>query len=401
MGLLNILLTALIVISAFPLFFALRKGVRNINWIEFYSVGKDAGFSFREINLLRKTAVINRHQKPSSLFWSLDILDKSIAGIHKKKDAESDPDEIEYLDFLLRKIYSYRKKIEFQKPRYKRGLENTWEIPLNQVLKLKVDMIGVFECSVIENNRQYLLVTYPKGPPLPVGFSWRDRTLNVYFWKKEDAGYFFQARILEGYPDRDFKTLRMTHSDVVLRSQKRKSVRTPCDIPAQLYPVRSVHTATIVPEKKTGLRCVLKDLSEDGASLLIGGKGEKNMSLKLQFELYGKPVIIRGVVRTIDYDGEKNISRLHIQAVEPDEESKYQILSFVYNIYRDERKPDVSVEPEEMMDIEEAEEIIDENTDSGGDENSRSVDSPASAQDSLETLEVIEDDLPVFDSESE
>ena len=86
----------------------------------------------------------------------------------------------------------------------------------------------------------------------------------------------------------------MTQSDVVLRSQKRRSVRTACEIPAQLYPVRSVHTATIIPETKPGLRCLLQDLSEDGASLLIGGKGEKSMSLKLQFELYGKMVIMRG-----------------------------------------------------------------------------------------------------------
>ena len=85
MSILNILLTVLIVVSAIPLIFSLRKGFRSINWIEFYSTGKDAGFSFKEIGLLRKTAVINRHQKPSSLFWSLDVLDKSIAGIHKKK----------------------------------------------------------------------------------------------------------------------------------------------------------------------------------------------------------------------------------------------------------------------------------------------------------------------------
>ncbi|OQY35451.1 MAG: hypothetical protein B6241_00685 [Spirochaetaceae bacterium 4572_59] len=379
MSVLHLLITLLIVVSAIPLLFSLRNGFKNINWIEFYSVGKDAGFSFKEIGLLKKAAVINRHQKPSSLFWSLDVLDKSIAGIHKKKDAEKDPEEKKYLDYLLKKIYSYRKKIEFQKPRYNRGLETTGEIPLNQLLKLKVDMVGVYECSVIENSRHYLLLTYPKGPPLPVGFSWRDRILNVYFWKKEDAGYFFQGRIMDGYPDRNFKTLRMTHSNVVLRSQKRRSVRTACEIPAQLYPVRSVHTATIIPESKPGLRCILQDLSEDGASLLIGGRGEKNMSLKLQFELYGKTTILRGMVRTIDYDSEKNISCLHIQAVEPDEESKYMILSFVYNIFRDDKKSVLPSGPEPVL----AEEAV------------RSEDSD------LETLEVIEEELPLFGSDEE
>ncbi len=393
MSILNILLIVFIVVSGIPLFFAARKGVRNINWVEFYSMGKDAGFSFKEIGLLRKAAVINKHQKPSSLFWSLDVLDKAIAGIHKKKDAETDALEKEYLEYLLKKIYNYRKKVEFQKPRYNRGLDNTWEIPLNQVLKLKVEMVGVYECSVIENNKNYLLVTYPKGPPLPVGFSWRDRTLNVYFWKKEDAGYFFQAKILEGYPDRNFKTLRMTHSDVVLRSQKRKSVRTPCEIPAQLYPVRSVHTATIIPEKKPGLRCILKDISEDGASVLIGGKGEKNLSLKIQFELYGKPVIMRGVVRTIDYDSAKNLSILHIQAVEPDEESRYLILSFVYNIFRDDKKTTLEEEPAVLV-----EEPLEETSEGPAEKDGSAEDSDL---ENLETLEALEEDLPVFGSEND
>ncbi len=393
MSIFSVLLIVFILISAVPLFLALRNGFRNFNWVEFYSMGKDAGFSFKEISLLRKTAVINKHQKPSSLFWSLDVLDKAIAGIHKKKDAESDAMEKEYLEYLLKKIYNYRKKVEFQKPRYNRGLDNTWEIPLNQVLKLKVEMVGVYECSVIENNRTYLLVTYPKGPPLPVGFSWRDRTLNVYFWKKEDAGYFFQAKILEGYPDRDFKTLRMTHSDVVLRSQKRKSVRTPCEIPAQLYPVRSVHTATIIPESKPGLRCILKDISEDGASVLIGGRGEKNMSLKIQFTLYDKPVVMRGVVRTIDYDGSKNLSLLHIQAVEPDEESRYLILSLVYNIFRDDKKNTEAGETAVL-----AEEPI---SGTSADADSSSEQQEGEDPENLETLEALEEDLPFFESDNE
>ena len=110
MSVLYILLILLIVISTIPLLFTLKRGFRNINWVEFYSMGKDAGFSFKEIGLLKKTAVVNRHQKPSSLFWSLDVLDKSIAGIHKRRDNEKDPEEREYLDYLLKKIYAYRKK---------------------------------------------------------------------------------------------------------------------------------------------------------------------------------------------------------------------------------------------------------------------------------------------------
>jgi len=390
MSILYTILTLFIIASAIPLFLGLRKGLSRVNWVEFYSMGKDAGFSFKEINLLRKVAVVNKHEKPSALFWSVDVLDKSLAGIHSLIDKEKDSDERDYLEYLLKKLYTYRKSVEFQKPRYNRGIETTYDISINQIVKLKVDMMGIYECSVLENNRNYLLVTYPKGPPLPVGFSWRDRTLNVYFWRREDAGYFFQSRIMEGYPDREFKTLRMSHSEVVLRSQKRRSVRTSCKMSAQLYPLKSLRSSTQLPESKPGLRCVVQDISEDGAAVKIGGMGKVNMCCKLQMDLFGKIAVLRGVVRTIDYDSKTNISVLHLQAEEPDEQSRYLILAFVYDIYRNEQSMTASsvasVPPEESP------------ADPDDDENSPGKDEDGQGPaDDLEALESVEEELPSFD----
>ena len=392
MSILYSLLTLLIIISSVPLFLAVRKGLSSVDWVEFYSMGKDAGFSLREINLLRKVAVVNKHQKPSSLFWSIDVLDKSLAGIHTQIESEPDPEYRDYLEYLLKKLYSYRKSVEFQKPRYNRGIDSTFDISINQVVKLKVDGLGIYECSVLENNRNYILVTYPKGPPVPVGFSWRDRTLNVYFWRREDAGYFFQSRIMEGYPDREFKTLRMSHSDVVLRSQKRRSVRTSCKLVAQLYPLKSLKTSSQQPESRPGLRCVVQDISEDGAAVLIGGKGKVNLTCKLQMELFGRIAVLRGIVRTIDYDSERNLSVLHIQAEDPDEQSRYLILAFVYDIYRGEQKQNetASVASDGMVDnaIPSAEEVFGEPGSSAGN---------LPEEEELEALEAVDEDLPRFD----
>jgi len=390
MSILYTLLTLLIIASTVPLFLGLRKGLGSVNWVEFFSIGKDAGFSFKEINLLKKVAVINKHQKPSSLFWSVDVLDKSLAGIHKLIEKEKDIEEREYLEYLLKKLYAYRKSVEFQKPRYNRGIESTLDISINQIVKLKVDMVGIYECSVLENNRNYILVTYPKGPPLPGGFSWRDRTLNVYFWRREDAGYFFQSRIMEGYPDREFKTLRMSHSDVVLRSQKRRSVRTSCKLSAQFYPLKSLKSSSQLPESKPGLRCVVQDLSEDGAAVKIGGMGKVNMCCKLQLDLFGKIAVLRGVVRTIDYDSDKNISVLHLQAEDPDEQSRYLILAFVYDIYRNEPVPATPVQQTPFAEQKGADQ-------DKPDEQPKDRDSEN--PEDLEALEVVEEELPSFDYE--
>jgi hypothetical protein len=181
----------------------------------------------------------------------------------------------------------------------------------------------------------------------------------------------------------------MSHSEVVLRSQKRKSVRTSCKLSAQLYPVKSLKTSNQLPESQPGLRCILQDISEDGAAIMIGGQGKINMCCKLQMELFGKVAVMRGVVRTIDYDRDKNLSVLHIQAEDPDEQSRYLILAFVYDIYRNEQMDDSTVnqnpetfDPGPLNDVPL--------------EESSSVEGSNQDED-LESLETVDEELPSFD----
>ncbi len=402
---LYILFIILLFILVIPLIMVLGKGLKQINLVEFYSMGKDAGFSFREIHLLRKVAEINQNIKASSLFWSVDALDQSLAGIHKMLDKEKDEDEQEYLRFLLKKMYVYRKKVELEKPKYSKGIESSRDIGVDQLLKLKVEGLGVYESTVVENNKHYLLISYPKGPPLPPGFSWRQLNLNIYFWREDDAGYFFQSRIMEGYVDKEFKTLRATHSDMILRSQKRHSIRTKCEIPGDLYVVKDLKATTSEPESLPGLRCIVKDLSEDGAAVLIGGRGRKNLLCKLQVTLYGKIAVLKGVVRTMKYDEEKKITLLHIQAEIPDEETRCLLLSFVYDIYRSDEPldedaleilPDFDEESEAGESLESVQEIHDpegtEHSEEGEDqevENAGNMEEDSKAED--ENVEAEED----------
>ena len=58
-----------------------RLGGGSFPWIQFYTKGKESGFTIHEINLLRKVAVENRLENPTSLFWSIKQLDRSIKGM--------------------------------------------------------------------------------------------------------------------------------------------------------------------------------------------------------------------------------------------------------------------------------------------------------------------------------
>ena len=123
--------------------------------------------------------------------------------------------------------------------------------------------------------------------------------------------------MLEDFIDRQYPILHILHSDNLIRTQKRQSIRVETDLPAELYPLKSIDEASENPEDGKGLRCMLADLSEDGAAVLIGGKAKVGLPIKVQFTIGEALVPLCGVVKGLNYDQKKNRSLLHLQAVPP------------------------------------------------------------------------------------
>ena len=72
-------LPSLIIIVAVCGLVALILSLANkdrTSWVQFYAKGKDSGFSFKEIELLRQLAVKSNLEEPSALFWSQNQLDR-------------------------------------------------------------------------------------------------------------------------------------------------------------------------------------------------------------------------------------------------------------------------------------------------------------------------------------
>jgi len=311
-----------------------RLGGGTFPWIHFYTTGKESGFTFKEINLLRKIAVENKLQNPTSLFWSVKQLDSSIKGLVLKFRALGIEDE-ERNQKLVAKLYEFRKKVELSQPKYKIGIKSSRNIVQHQKLRLILPGFDSFYASVVENLNKYLALSYPRGPKLPPGFSWKGKKLGVHFWRLNDAGYFFQTKVIDDYIERKYPIIHISHSDNLVRTQKRRSVRIECNIPAELYPMRVVNEADEHPEDSRGLRCKLVDLSEDGAAVLIGGRAKLGLVIKLQFELAGKLIIMNGIVKGINFDQKRNRSILHMQALLPSTPMQNAIFSYVYNIFGD------------------------------------------------------------------
>src|SRR5208283_4747815 len=209
--------------------------------------------------------------------------------------------------------------------------------------------LGPFGSIIVENLTRYMAVSHPQGPKLPDGFSWKNQKVGVYLWRAEDAGYFFQTKVMEDFLDRKYPILHIAHSDNLVRTQKRTSVRVETDIPAELFPLKSIDNSSEVPEEARGLRCRLSDISEGGAAILIGGKARVGLPIKVQYALGDTTVVMSGVVKGITFDQKKNRSLLHMQATASSASMRNRILMYVYNLFGERetavpKKPDPSRE---------------------------------------------------------
>jgi len=329
------LILLLLAIVLTTLAFLIRKtNIGKFPWFQFFLKGKESGFTFREINLLRKVAIENSLKDPISLFWSVKQLDYSIKGTIIKYRASGEESSDSATNFIC-KLFDFRKRVEFELPKYKLGLKTTREIADRQRIKLSTPGIGPFYSIIVENLRRYLALSYPQGQKVPQGFSWKGQQISVYFWRTGDAGYFFSSKVIDDFSEQKYPIIHVAHSGNLIRTQKRKSIRAELNNNAILFPLKSSHEANEIVETGRGLRCRMLDISEDGAAILIGGKAKVGIPIKVQFELAENMIMLNGIVKGINYEEAKNRSILHIQAFTPSNSMKNRILAYVYNIFGD------------------------------------------------------------------
>lgn len=322
-----------LVVAAIAVFIYLRViGHGSFPWIQFYTKGKESGFSFREVGLLRKIAIETSLENPTSLFWSIKQLNRSIKEMIIKLRSKDLMDD-EESNKLLSKLYNLRKKVEFDLPRYRLGLKSSRDIIPRQRMRVTVPGAGPFASMVIENRPRYLALSRPQGPGLPEGFSWKGQQIGLHFWRAEDAGYFIKTKVINDYIGQKYPIIHVSHTDDVVRNQQRRSIRVRTSLPATVYPLKSIKDANELEESAKGLRCRLMDISEDGACLMVGGRTKAGLPIKMQFELSERMVVMCGLVKGVSFDQKKNVSLLHMQAIPLSTRTRNYILTYVYNIF--------------------------------------------------------------------
>ena len=328
-------LLAILFLLGFITWLATNGGL-GFPWFRFYAKGKESGFLFKEIDILRRAAVESEMDNPVTIFSSIKVLDRTIRSLILKFRARQKMAEPHTNEFLS-EIFDFRKRVEFNLPRYKNGIKTSRELMAQQRIRITLPGGSTFHSSVVENLRKYMAVAYPVGKEMPPGFTWKGQVVNVYFWRAEDAGYYFESKVLDDFLNRKFPILYIAHSATLIRSQKRGSVRVETDLPCVIYHLKSINEASERVETAPGYKARLVDLSEDGCAILVGGKAKVGLAMKAQFSVDGQTVSLSGTIRGITFDEKKNRSILHLQAVPPSNQVRNTILTFVYDIF-DERK---------------------------------------------------------------
>ena len=118
-----------------------------------------------------------------------------------------------------------------------------------------------------------------------------------------------------------------------------------------------------------------EDISEDGALIKIGGKGVSNLRIKLQFTIGESFIVMSGLVRGVEFDEEKNQSKLHFECTHIETPMKNAILSYVYNVIPDEEREII-----QAMDLAEKDEKNREDTKSDSSSNEEKKDSSSPSE---------------------
>jgi len=329
---LPILFILVVVLGVIYLIVSRPKKEGEGSWVQFFSKGKEAGFSFKEIDMLRQLTIQCGIEPPHSIFESQIQFDKCIHFMVRSAKMSGSGDQ-GTRDFLS-KLYDYRQKIEVNKNRMQNKIAHSRQISEGQALRILVVGTGVFDSHVVKNAGQYMTIARPAGAKNTASMSWAGLKIAVYFWREDDAGYVFDSEVLDEVYSLGTPSLKITHGESLFRTQKRKSVRAKTNKAAFLYLVPSDEPPHKL-EARPGVKCLLEDLSDTGCAVTIGGKATEGLRVKVQFALDNVPVCVTGTVRSTSYREDADRTVLRIEAEPLPMETKNHILSEVFGMLPD------------------------------------------------------------------
>ncbi len=304
--------------------------------IAFYAKGRENGFRFSETGIIWKTIRKLGILDPLSLYDSIPTLNRVIAMVLseiRRGGAVASGGQV-----LVSKLNKLRTRVALEGDESSH-IQTTAALESGQRLSVIFPGRGVY-ASVVMNNGRRIEIELPKKV-LKMGTAtkseilppnqWRGKLVTVYMWRKGDACYAFDTTVddtgtFDGKP-----CIMLNHTSKLDRIQKRQAVRCECSIDATLFVIKSSEIAyTKVDADADGTPCCLADISESGALIRLPGKGKGNTRIKIQFLLGSIQIMMFGVVHSVEYDKDKNESKLHFECTYTEDEMRNTLLNYIY-----------------------------------------------------------------------
>ena len=307
-----------------------KRKEKSGNWIQFFAKGKEAGFSMRDMEKLRRLVSDCKIPDPVSIFSShsqFQVVIRSMINTARLSGEINDQPVQEFLS----KLFDYCKKIEMAATENKVRISNSRQISEGQILRILVPGTGVYKSEVIKNLGNNLTISRPINSKQTSAMQWNGLKISVYFWRESDAGYVFDTEVIDEVFSKGISSLKVEHNDSLFRTQKRKSTRIKFCKMAFLYLVRDTDSPHML-EKTAGLRCMLDDISDTGCSFKVKGHASQGLRLKVQFSIDRYPICMPGTVRAVEYKEDNDISLVRMEADALPIGTRNQILCEVYKV---------------------------------------------------------------------
>jgi len=200
--------------------------------IDFVAKGRERGLSTKDIKILKQVADFLELDKPLLLLGSLDHVDSAINALSSNLNKYGYTDIV--LVQLLEDLYTYRKKIALRRNDKRLQITSSREISIKQSVKVTCgNMDNPFIGEVVDNSEKFIIIDFSKDSNFTSGITC-DGFINIYFWKKGDAGYFFESVIIENL---QYNKWKVAHCNELIRSQKRKEIRVATKINGYIHQI--------------------------------------------------------------------------------------------------------------------------------------------------------------------
>ena len=321
----------IIIVFGFIALYNTQNGKDFIDFLRFCIKGSQKGFSLYELRFLwRFNSYTN---EKAHFFSSASSLDFCIKIIQEQLDRNSKTKNLDKAQNLLTKLYNYRTKFALELMQNQYQITTTHDIEKRQVCMLLAPKVGslYIRCEEVLNDC-VKFVMFDSSARKASKHNWNGDSVQIYFWRRHDAGYFYVSKVLQGKAIMNGFELYIAHSNELRRTQQRKSIRAACKFDGVLFPIRPKTQFDDLYENNGGIKCIVKNISEDGAMIYVKGKAEKGVNIKLQFKIQEKQVVMCGYIVRFIYDEKANTSKIHFNCTKITEQNRNNILSFVYDI---------------------------------------------------------------------